>query len=261
MAGARDCAASFDLVGPGSPGARPSHNLAHYAGSVGLLGVVLVVLSVGTVAHFNSQHRWSFAIAIAVLFIARGVHLGRPVTAAHVAATAATILVALLIEFAGYVGVSLVLFAVSGLVLMWPTASRPQPECLPTVYALVDRTPKDPLAPFAMHSLKSYFFSEKQAAVIGYHTRLGVAVVSGDPIGDPAYFPVLVTQFRHFCQERGWRIVVLAAGESCLGLWCGGRGMASVACSTDRSRRGDRGRDIRHGRQAIPEPAPSCQPH
>ncbi|WP_246098126.1 bifunctional lysylphosphatidylglycerol flippase/synthetase MprF [Rhodococcus spelaei] len=219
MAGTRDRAAAFDVVGTSSRNARPSHNLAHYAGTVGLPAIVLVVLAVGTAKHFNGHHLWIFALAVAALFVARGVHLGRPVTAAHTATAAGTVLAALLIQATGHPVIALATLALSGLVLMWPTSSRPQPERLPSVHALVDRTVADPLAPFAMHSLKSYFFSADQSAVIGYHTRLGVAVVGGDPIGDPAHYPALVAQFQQFCRDRGWRIVVLGASEHRRDLW------------------------------------------
>ncbi|MFC9787316.1 bifunctional lysylphosphatidylglycerol flippase/synthetase MprF [Rhodococcus sp. NPDC127528] len=219
MAGTRDRAAALDAVGARRRVARPGHNPAYYVGAVGLPAIVLVVLAVGTAKHFNGHHLWVFALALAALFVARGVHLGRPVTAAHAAAAAATVLAALMIQATGHSAIALTVLALSGLVLMWPASSRPQPERLPSVYALVDRTVADPLAPFAMHSLKSYFFAEDQSAAIGYHARLGVAVVGGDPIGDPGQFPALVTQFQRFCRERGWRIVVLGAGEGRRGLW------------------------------------------
>ena len=219
MAGARDREVPLGVVRAANRRARKNYDLAHYAGSIGLAGIVVAALSVGTVTHFNDQHRWAFALAVAALFVVRGVHLGRPITGKHLAAGAATIVVAMAVEFIGYNGVSLVLLAASGLVLMWPTSSAAQTESWRRVYRLVERTAEDPLAPFAMHTLKSYFFADDHMAVISYHTRFGVAVVSGDPIGDPARFRALAAQFQQFCRERGWRIVVLAASERCVGLW------------------------------------------
>jgi lysylphosphatidylglycerol synthetase-like protein (DUF2156 family) len=70
------------------------------------------------------------------------------------------------------------LVAGSGFVLMWPTTARPQPELLWRVWALVSATQGDPLAPFAMHSGKSYHFNAEKTAAIAYRTRLGFAVVS-----------------------------------------------------------------------------------
>ncbi len=112
-----------------------------------------------------------------------------------------------------------VLVAGSGLALMWPTSAEPQPELLQRVWELVDATPADPLAPFAMHSLKSYYFNVAGTAAIAYRTRLGFAVVSGDPIGERTQFEQLATQFAVMCRSRGWRIVVLAGAQRNLGLW------------------------------------------
>ena len=45
----------------------------------------------------------------------------------------------------------------------------------------------------------------------------GVAIVAGDPIGDPAAFAELLGRFIAFARTRGWRIAVLGASERCLG--------------------------------------------
>ncbi|WP_430333002.1 bifunctional lysylphosphatidylglycerol flippase/synthetase MprF [Rhodococcus sp. ACT016] len=205
--------------------AQPSGNLARNAGAVGLTVFGLVVIAIGVRTDVGSRHPEIFAFAVAVFFVARGVHLGRPVTTMHAAAAGGAVLGALLISATGHETVALTVFAAGGPVLMWPTSSRPEPDRLSNVYALVDRTVEDPLAPFAMHSLKSYFFSTDGSAAVGYHARLGVAVVGGDPIGDPAGFPALIAQFQQFCRDRGWWIVVLGAGERRFELWnaAGGR--------------------------------------
>jgi len=87
------------------------------------------------------------------------------------------------------------------------------------VWELVNATRGDPLAPFAMHSSKSYCFNTAKTAAIAYRTRLGFAVVSGDPIGDVAQFDNLVADFVRMCRSRGWRIILLAGGERHLRLW------------------------------------------
>lgn len=102
---------------------------------------------------------------------------------------------------------------------MFPTSARPQPELLEQVWALVNATRGDPLGPFAMHSSRSYHFSDNKAAAIAYRTRLGFAVFSGDPIGDPTQFAPLTADFVGMCRSRGWRIVVLACGHHHVGLW------------------------------------------
>ncbi len=87
------------------------------------------------------------------------------------------------------------------------------------MWALIEATHDDPLAPFAMQSLKSYYFSADGTAAIAYCARLGLAVVSGDPIGQRTLFPELASGFAAMCRSRGWRVVVLGCGEQCLGLW------------------------------------------
>jgi lysylphosphatidylglycerol synthetase-like protein (DUF2156 family) len=129
-----------------------------------------------------------------------------------------------------------ILIAASGLVLMSPTAARPQPELLEDVWRLVDATCGDPLAPFAMHSTKSYHFSADGSAAIAYRTRLGFAVVSGDPIGDVSQFDQLVNDFVHMCRTRGWKVAVLATGHRHLELWQAtklGRSMLAVPFGHD----------------------------
>jgi lysylphosphatidylglycerol synthetase-like protein (DUF2156 family) len=67
--------------------------------------------------------------------------------------------------------------------------------------------------------LKSYYFNAEGSAAIAYCARLGLAVVSGDPIGQRSDFPELVSDFAATCRSRGWRIVVLGCGEQWLSLW------------------------------------------
>jgi len=53
-----------------------------------------------------------------------------------------------------------------------------------------------------MHSSKSYHFNTDKTAAIAYRTRLGFAVVSGDPIGDVTQFGALVADFVGMCHSR-----------------------------------------------------------
>lgn len=102
---------------------------------------------------------------------------------------------------------------------MWPTSAHPRPEDLPRVWALINATRADSLAPFAMQAGKSHHFSAAGTAALAYRTRIGYAVVSGDPIGDEAQFPQLVADFAAMCHMHGWRIVVVGCSERRLGLW------------------------------------------
>jgi lysylphosphatidylglycerol synthetase-like protein (DUF2156 family) len=102
---------------------------------------------------------------------------------------------------------------------MSPTSARPNPADLPRIFALVNATTGDPLAPFAMQASKCYHFSADGAAAIAYRTRLGFAVVSGDPIGEDSRFPALVADFAEMCNTRGWRIAVLGCSQLRMNLW------------------------------------------
>lgn len=179
---------------------------------------------------------WSVALLAAVVLIARGVFLGRPVTPRHAVGAAALLSAGIFAHFLSLGAWGNTLVAASGLVLMWPTSAEAQPELLQRVWSLVDATPADPLAPFAMHSLKSYYFNAAATAAIAYRTRLGFAVVSGDPLGDRTQFEKLAIDFAMMCRTRGWRIVVLAGAQRNLGLWTReviGRAMVAVPIGHD----------------------------
>ncbi|SOX54389.1 DUF2156 domain-containing protein [Mycobacterium ahvazicum] len=207
-----------------------------------MLGVVAWTAALVVSDHFGyrpvapGRFGWSLALLAAVALIARGVFLGRPVTSRHAMAAAASVCLGLGAHFLSYGALGNILLGGSGLALMWPATARAQPELLPQVWTLVDATHGDPLAPFAMHSSKSYYFNLDKTAAIAYRTRLGFAVVSGDPIGDDIQFQALVDDFTHMCRSRGWRIVVLACGERHLKLWrtkTGGRLKLEVPIGRD----------------------------
>ncbi|MCW2690363.1 MAG: hypothetical protein JWR37_5253 [Mycobacterium sp.] len=198
---------------------------ARWTGAMALLSAAcwLVVLLARDRDHANwhaeGRLAWTLTILAAVALIARGIFLGRPVTAAHATAAMVMLLVGfgarvLYFDFLGNL-----LIVTAGLALMWPTTARRRPGDLPRVWALLNATTGDPVAPFAMQSLKCYQFSADGSAAIAYRTRLGYAVVSGDPIGDAARYSELVADFAAMCRTRGWRIVVLGCSERRLPLW------------------------------------------
>jgi len=198
---------------------------ARWVGALALLIATcwLIALLARSHDHANWQPdgrlAWSLTILAAVALIARGIFLGRPVTAAHAMAAAVAVLAGLAAHVFASDLLGNVLIVSSGLVLMWPTTARPQPAELPRVWALVNATSGDPVAPFAMQLLKSYHFTADGTAAIAYRTRLGYAVVSGDPIGDETRFDELVADFAVMCSTRGWRIVVLGCSQRRLALW------------------------------------------
>ena len=169
--------------------------------------------------HYAGRLGWSLTVLAAVALIARGIFLGRPVTAMHACAAALFVLAGLGMHVLAFDVQGDLLIAGSGLVLMWPTSARPRPADLPRAWALINATRDDPLAPFTMQTGKSYHFSADGTAALAYRTRMGFAVVSGDPIGDEGRFDELVADFAAMCHTRGWRIAVVGCSERRLALW------------------------------------------
>jgi lysylphosphatidylglycerol synthetase-like protein (DUF2156 family) len=169
--------------------------------------------------HATGRLEWSLAVLAAVTLIARGIFLGRPVTARHATAAVTVVIVGIGAHVLSFDLAGDVLIAASGLALMWPTSAHRHPGDLPRVWALINATSGDPLAPFAMQAGKCYVFSADGRAALAYRTRIGYAVVSGDPVGDEAQFPQLIRDFASMCHAYGWRIVVLACSERRLHLW------------------------------------------
>jgi len=171
-------------------------------------------------ADWNPSGRlaWSLSLLVAVMLLPRGIDLGRPVTGVHAATALAMLLIGVGAHLVGLGVPGDLLVAGTGFVVMWPLPSRPGggPE---SVWPLIMATRGDPLAPFAMQSTKSVFFSDDRTAVLTYRTRLGFAVVSGDPIGDSSRYRALVADFVTMCQCRGWQIMVLSCGAQRLELW------------------------------------------
>lgn len=181
--------------------------------------VIIVRAHIQTGWNAPGRLEWSVAILAAVACIVRGLFLGRPVTARHAAVASLVLMVGIAARLLGFDLVGSVLIAGSGLVLMWPIAARRQPGDLSRVWKLIDSTDGDPLAPFMMQPGKCYAFSPDGRAALAYRTRIGYAVVSGDPVGDEAQFPQLVADFAAHCRAHGWRIAVLACSERRLHLW------------------------------------------
>jgi lysylphosphatidylglycerol synthetase-like protein (DUF2156 family) len=169
--------------------------------------------------HYADRLDWSLTILAAVVFIARGIFLGRPVTVAHAALAAFFVSAGLGSHVLSLDLLGDVLIVGSGVVLMWPTSAHPRRDDLPRVWALINATHNDPLAPFAMQTGKCYHFSAEGSAALAYRTRMGFAVVGADPIGDENKFPELVADFAAMCHSHGWRIAVLGCSERRLGLW------------------------------------------
>ncbi len=195
---------------------------------VSALGVVVAACWLVAVFTLDRRHEdwqdagrlaWSLTILAAVALIARGIFLGRPVTASHAAAAGTLIVVGLGAHVLALNTLGQLSIAGSGLALMWPMSAHARPDDLPRVWALINATRQDPLAPFAMQTGKCYHLNDHATAALAYRTRCGFAVVSGDPIGDETQFPALVADFANVCHSHGWRMVVVGCSERRLGLW------------------------------------------
>ncbi len=205
--------------------ARVDSRAARWIGALTLFAAACLLIAAFAGDHPHSLWQpagrlaWSVTVLPAVALIARGILLGRPVTASHASAALAVLIGGFAAHLACSDLLGDALIAGSGLALMWPTSARPRPADLPRVWTLIDRTSGDPLAPFAMQSGKCFHFSADGNAALAYRTRFGYAVVSGDPVGDETQFPDLVADFATMCRNRGWRVIVLCCSERRLMLW------------------------------------------
>jgi len=101
----------------------------------------------------------------------------------------------------------------------WRERERPSPQDRARVGELVERHGHDSLAYFALRRDKSYFFSPTRRAVLAYTVVGGAALISGDPVGEPAEIEDLLRDFRALARSRGWRVAILSAGEELLPLY------------------------------------------
>ena len=84
---------------------------------------------------------------------------------------------------------------------------------------IVRATGSDSLAYFSLRRDKRYFFDPHHTAFVAYRAVAGVALVSGDPIGDPAAIPWLLQHFASYCRVQAWRMAVIGVGEPMRALW------------------------------------------
>ncbi|MDT5274062.1 MAG: hypothetical protein QOG95_994 [Mycobacterium sp.] len=198
---------------------------ARWMGALALLGATCWLIAVLTRGHDKAgwhaagRLEWSLTVLAAVALVARGLFLGRPVTARHASIAAIVLFAGIAARVLSFDQFGDALIAGSGLTLMWPITARRQSGDLSRVWALINATGGDPLAPFAMQAGKCYLFSADGTAALAYRTRIGYAVVSGDPVGEEAQFPQLIADFAAHCHIHGWRIAVLACSERRLPLW------------------------------------------
>jgi lysyl-tRNA synthetase, class II len=78
---------------------------------------------------------------------------------------------------------------------------------------------RDSLAYFALRPDKSVVFSPTEKAAVTYRVLAGVALASGDPLGDPEAWPGAITAFLGTCARHGWVPAVLGCSERGATVW------------------------------------------
>ncbi|MGK2348841.1 bifunctional lysylphosphatidylglycerol synthetase/lysine--tRNA ligase LysX [Actinomyces sp. W5033] len=96
-------------------------------------------------------------------------------------------------------------------------AARMSVEEEERVRTLLAAHPQDSLGYFATRRDKSVLLTEHGA--VSYRPSLGVALVSGDPLGDPATWPATVSAFCRHCVSYGLTPAVIGASEAGARAW------------------------------------------
>lgn len=77
----------------------------------------------------------------------------------------------------------------------------------------------DSLGYFALRGDKSVVFSPSGKAAVAYRALAGVALSSGDPLGDTEAWSGALTQFLHRCVEHAWTPAVLGCSQRAATAW------------------------------------------
>jgi lysylphosphatidylglycerol synthetase-like protein (DUF2156 family) len=182
---------------------------------------VAVLATVVAVVGLRSPSHTGVVFAVALLIAARAVAIGRPLLRWHVIGSVILLLAARVVDAehhqtAAWVGV-VAAGAVIGLPRRGPGAADGDDRR--HVWALVDRSPGDTLAPFALRTDKAYVFTRDRAAAVAYRVRFGTAIASGDPVGDPDRRADAVEAFLALADEHGWRTAVLGSSDRMVDVW------------------------------------------
>ena len=174
------------------------------------------------------------AAGFGALFVARALALGRRLTAAHIGGSASLVVVADLADGIGHAAIAWLSIVAAGVIVGLPRRS-PAPGTADDrrhVWALVDSTPDDTLAPFTLRTDKSYAFSPDRAAAVAYRVRFGTAVASGDPVGASGSRDAALDAFLTAADASGWRAAALGVSDRSLAAWRT-RGMSAVPIGRD----------------------------
>lgn len=215
--------AFFDRLGTGVEEHREPVAIA-----VALLAAVLAFQGLRSETHTTA------AIGVGLLLLARAVALGRPLTRGHVAASVALILFSDLAFRADHFATSWFAAVAAGATIGLPRRPPPAGDADDRrhMWALVDRSGGDALAPFALRTDKSYVFSPDRAAAIAYRVRFGTAIASGDPVGATHSHVAAIDAFLAHADSNGWRAAVLGTSEATIDVWRA-RGMRALSIGRD----------------------------
>src|SRR3954451_18393134 len=221
--------------------------------------VAMALVAVALLMTYRGLHQPTHsyaAVGVAMLLVARAIALGRSFLGRHLAGSVALLVAARAADTGEHALVAWTAVAAAGAVAGLPRRP-PSPADVDDrrhVWALVDNTSGDTLAPFVLRTDKSYVFSPDRQAAVAFRVRLGTAVASGDPVGDKASYAAAVEAFIEHADANGWRVAVLGAGPRSLPLW---RAQGLWALSIGRDVRVDvasfslEGRRFRNLRQAV----------
>jgi lysyl-tRNA synthetase class 2 len=112
--------------------------------------------------------------------------------------------------------------AVGGYFLLRSAEPRPQlsPDDVTGIRALLDRHgAADSLGYFALRRDKSVVFSSTGKSAVAYRVVTGVALASGDPLGDVEAWPGAIEEFVAVCRRYGWVPAVLGCSETGARVW------------------------------------------
>jgi lysyl-tRNA synthetase class 2 len=117
------------------------------------------------------------------------------------------------------IGLGAAVWIVGGWLAPWRHRVRQEALERERVARLVREWGADTLAPFTLRNDKSYFLDPEGRAFLAYRVVGGVAIVSGDPVGEPGRFEELVESFIAHAHRCDWRVAILGASERLLDLY------------------------------------------
>jgi lysyl-tRNA synthetase class 2 len=100
-----------------------------------------------------------------------------------------------------------------------PAPRLPEPDERRIRDMLRHRGYQDSLAYFALRPDKSVLFSPSGKAAVSYRVLAGVALASGDPLGDPEAWPGAIREFLRLSDSYAWTPAVLGCSERGAHAW------------------------------------------